>query len=299
MKKIFFILAVLTLLSLTSVAVQEARFLRFPDIHGNTIVFTYENDLWLIEAGGGPARRITSFPGAEYAAKFSPDGRWIAFTGTYDGPTQVYLIPAEGGEPKRLTYHPGDAQTLAWTPDGEKIVFRSFFENFIQRDPNLYFVSRSGGVPERLPLDRGVLCSFSADGKKMLYCRKGREEYQWKRYQGGQYQDIWLYDFASGRFTPVSDYVGKNSYPMWIGGQMAFVCDRDNGIANLYLEDLDTKKMEPLTRFNDFDVMMPRLGRQIHRLHAGRLPAPAGRGQPPGKSSASSCSPTAGSCGRG
>ncbi len=204
-------------------------------------------------------------------ARFSPDGKWIAFTASYEGSSDAYLIPAEGGEPKRLTYSPGGAQVLGWTPDGTRVVFRSFMETFIYRDPNLYFVSREGSAPERLPIDRGVLCSFSPDGNRMLYCRKGREEYQWKRYKGGHYCDIWMYDFTTRVFAPVSDYVGKNAYPMWVGDRMYFVSDRD-GIANLYVQDLATKAITPVTRYDTLDVMMPDTdGQQIVYVQDGYL----------------------------
>ncbi len=234
----------------------EARFMQYPDIHGDRIVFTYENDLWTVRARGGTARRITSFPGKEHMARFSPDGKWIAFSASYEGSSDVYLMPAEGGEPKRLTYSPGGAQVLGWTPDGARVVFRSFMENFIYRDPNLYFVAREGSAPERFPIDRGVLCSFSPDGTRMVYCRKGREEYQWKGYKGGHHCDIWMYDFATRVFTPISDYVGKNAYPMWVGERMFFVSDRD-GVANIYIQDLATKAVTRVTRYEDLDVMMP------------------------------------------
>jgi tricorn protease len=251
---------------------QEARFMRYPDIHGSTIVFTYENDLWLASADGGVARRITTSPGVEYAAKFSPDGRWIAFTGTYDGIPSVYLIPAEGGTPERLTYVPGNVQTIGWSPDGAKILFRSMYEQVNNRDPGLYYVSRTGSAPERLPLDRGVLCSFSPDGKSMLYARRGAEEYYWKRYKGGQYMDIWRYDFDTKTFTPVSDYVGKNAYPMWIGNLMYFVSDRTNGIANLYTQDLVSRQVRQVTTYDTVDLMMPSTdGKRIVYLHDGCL----------------------------
>jgi tricorn protease len=266
------LVAVLCLLAGTAGAANEGRFLRYPDIHGNRIVFTYEGDLWLADTEGTPARRITSAPGVEYAAKFSPDGKWIAFTAGYDGTPAVYVIPSEGGEPTRLTYIPGPAQTVCWTPDGERVVFRSGFEQSVIRDPNLYFVSRKGSAPERFPFERGVLCSFSADGRSILYSRKGQEEYYWKRYKGGRYQDIWRYDFTTNSFTPVSDYVGKNSYPLWVGNTMVFVSDRTNGIANLYVQDLSTKTITPLTKYEDFDVMMPSTdGKQLVYVHGGYL----------------------------
>ncbi len=246
-----------TLVPLIAQGAIEGRFMRYPDIHQSTIVFSYEDDLWSVPSTGGTATRLTTYPGDEYAARISPDGSLIAFTGQYDDALSVYLMPASGGVPVRLTYLPTSAQSLCWTPDGKRIVFRSMFDNVMSRDPQLYVVDTEGHAPERLPLDRGVLCSFSPDGKSILYCRKGSEEYYWKRYKGGRYQDIWRYDFPTNTFTPISDYVGKNSYPMWVGSTMYFVSDRTNGIANIFAQDLATHVITPITSYDDFDVMMP------------------------------------------
>ncbi|MDD8016107.1 MAG: hypothetical protein PHX45_10480, partial [Acidobacteriota bacterium] len=272
MKK--FLGTVLCIFALQAVgaAVEEGRFMRYPTIHKDKIAFTYEGDLWLGSVAGGTAVRITTYPGIESFAKLSPDGRWIAFTANYDGPQAVYIIPAEGGEPRRMTYSPGNAQVVGWTPDSRRIVFRSMFENAVGRDPNLYFAGLDGSAPERFPLDRGVLCAFSQDGKKILYCRRGDEEYYWKRYKGGRYQDIWMYDFETKAFTPVSDYVGKNSYPMWIGETMYFVSDRTNGIANIYAQKIGSKEVTQITSYDDFDVMMPSTdGRSIIYVQNGYL----------------------------
>lgn len=252
--------------------VEEGRFMRYPNIYKDKIVFTYENDLWVVSSQGGTATRLTSAPGAEYSARFSPDGKTIAFTGSYDGSPSVYTMPAEGGAPTRITYNPGGGQAIGWMPDGQKIVFRSYWENFIGRDPNLYFVNKDGGPLERFPIDRGTLCSFAPDGKKMLYNRKGNEEYYWKRYKGGQYCDIWMYDFDTKQFTPISNYVGKNAYPMWIGGKMYFVSDRGNGISNIYIEDLASRQITSATTYDDFDVMTPSTdGEQIVYMQNGYI----------------------------
>lgn len=265
-------LLVIGLLSVTLFAAEQGRFYTYPTIHGDKIAFTYESDLWIAPAKGGVASRLTTFPGTENFAKFSPDGKWLAFTASYDGAPAVYMMSAEGGAPIRLTYNPGGAQVVAWTPDGTEVVFRSRFENVVGRDPNLYSVSVKGGAPVRLPLDRGVLVSFMPEQHKFLYCRRGNEEYYWKRYKGGQYQDIWMYDAAAKSYAPVTDYVGKNSYPMWIGGLMYYVSDQTNGIANLYTMKLETKTISPVTTYADFDVMWPQTdGKSIVYVQDGYL----------------------------
>jgi tricorn protease len=245
-------------------AAEEARFMTNPDISGDRIVFTYEDDLWLTTVQGGIPNRITTTPGRETAAKFSPDGKWIAFAGTYQGVSDIYLIPSEGGSPRRITWLPGGGVPVGWTPDGKYILFRSTYGRIpISRDPKLYKVSVDGGMPEPLPVDRGVNCSFSEDGRQMLYVRKGNESYYWKRYKGGQYPDIWLADFQSGKMTPVTDYVGRNAYPMWIGNTLFFSSDRGtDGITNLYAMDLKTKATKQITSYSDFDVMWPSTDRR-------------------------------------
>lgn len=173
MKKAYINLSlILIFFSVAAFAQEQGRFMIDPDIHGDKIVFTYEGDLWLVSSSGGIATRLTTFPGIEYRAGFSPDGKWIAFTASYDGAQSIYVMPSVGGVPTRITYNPGGAETVTWTPDSKRVVFRSYWENFIMRDPNLYFTDKDGSALERFPLDRGVDCSFSPDGSKILYVRK-------------------------------------------------------------------------------------------------------------------------------
>ncbi len=167
MKNIQLLVTFIFLFVASCFAQELGRFMTDPDIHGNKIVFTYEGDLWLVSSDGGTAMRMTTSPGDEYRARFSPDGKFIAFTASYDGAQSIYVMPSEGGTPKKITYNPGGAETVTWTPDGKRVVFRSYWENFIMRDPNLYFVDKDGSAPQRFPLDRGVDCSFSPDGNKI------------------------------------------------------------------------------------------------------------------------------------
>ena len=251
MKVILRISLAVFLLSAAALAAEEGRFFTYPTISGDKIAFSYESDLWVVGSKGGLAARLTTFPGTENFAKFSPDGKWLAFTATYDGAPAVYLMPAEGGAPVRLTYNPGGAQVVAWTPDGASVVFRSMFENVVGRDPNLYKVGVKGGAPERLPLDRGVLIGYVGGEDKFLYVRRGNEEYYWKRYKGGQYTDIWLYDFTAKSYAPITDYVGKNAYPMWIGDTVYFTSDRGSGITNIFAQKIGAKEARPVTAHED------------------------------------------------
>ena len=156
-------------LTLAAAADQEARLMRFPDLSKSQVVFTYAGDLWTAPRTGGAARRLTADPGDELYAKFSPDGKWIAFTGEYDGNQDVFVIPAEGGEPKRLTYHPAQDGVLGWTPDGSRILFRSNRASAPPEFSRLFLISPAGGIPELLPVPRASLTSFSPDGQKIAY----------------------------------------------------------------------------------------------------------------------------------
>lgn len=251
---------------------ETRRFTSYPDIRGDRLVFTYEDDLWTASVSGGTAVRLTTHPGREYAAKFSPDGRWIAFSASYDGGLNVYVMPSEGGAPKRLTWR-GFCVVQGWTPDGRRIVFRSRHEVSFRPLDKLFTVNLDGDEPEALPVPQGIQCTFPGEGKGFLYSPRGREEYYWKRYKGGQYQEIWFCDPAARTWRKVTDYVGKNAYPMWALGKAWFVSDRGHGgITNLYSLDLPSGRAEARTNYTDFDVQMPSTdGKRIIFLQGGRL----------------------------
>ncbi len=252
---------------------QEGRLLRFPDIYKDKIAFMYGGDLWLASSSGGTALRITSHPGRELFPKFSPDGKWLAFTGQYDGNFNVYVMPSEGGQPKQLTFYQGQAQPLndrmgvlnqviGWTPDGKGVVFLSRRDASNGWTKRPYTVSIEGGLPQPMPMDEGGLLSFSADGTKIAYNRIFRNFRQWKRYTGGLAQDITVYDIKNNvvdRVIPHTDYT--DTFPMWHGNTIYFTSDRGpEHRLNLYSYDLDSKQIEQLTKFDDFDVMWPSLG---------------------------------------
>jgi len=238
---------------------SEGHLMRYADIHGDRIVFTYEDDLWLVPAEGGVAHRITRDPGVERYAHFSPDGTKLAFTASYDGGTDVYVMDAQGGVPRRLTFFPSANRVLQWYPDGRRILFRSR-RTYPLRAEELYSIGVDGGMPTRLPVDRGGLAALDADATRLAYNRISRENATWKRYHGGEAQEIWLADFTTGDIHPLTEYDGTDNYPMWYGGKVYFTSDRYAGTLNLFSKDPATGEVTRLTSYDDYDVKYPSMG---------------------------------------
>lgn len=251
----------------------EARLLRFPTLHGPNLVFCYAGDLYTVPAAGGIARRLTSHPGYEMFPHFSPDGKWIAFTGQYDGNTEIYVIPAEGGEPRRLTYTatlgrddvsdrmgPNNI-VLGWKHDGKHILFRSRMHSFNDFIGQLYTVPLEGGLAEPLPLPHGGFASYASGDKKLAYNRVFREFRTWKRYRGGMADDVWIYDFTTKKTKNITENRAQDIMPMWHGDRIYYLSDRDSSRRmNLFVTDLEEHETRQLTKFADFDIKFPTLG---------------------------------------
>jgi len=261
---------IITLLLLCPYLLQaegEARLLRFPTTNGKDLVFTCAGDLYTVSLNGGVARKLTSHIGFEMFAHFSPDGKTIAFTGQYDGNTEVFVMPAEGGTPQRLTYtatlNRDDVSdrmgpnniVMTWTPDGKSIIYRSRKQSFGFRG-HLFKVSVNGGLSEQLPLPEGGFCSFSPDGKQLAYNRVFREFRTWKYYEGGMADDIWLRDLNSDKTINITNNKAQDIIPMWIGEEIFFISDRDRTM-NLFVYNVKTQQTEKVTDFKDFDIKFP------------------------------------------
>ncbi len=236
----------------------ETRLMRYPDISRDQVAFVYAGDLWVSPIKGGPARRLTAHLGDELYPKFSRDGKWIAFTGEYDGNADVYLVPASGGEPRRLTYHPGGDMVLGWSPDG-RILFRSNRASDLPDYSRLFLIPPDGGVPEMLSVPRASLVSFSADGERIAYNFTSQEFRTWKRYRGGWKSPIAIFDLRKHSYEPLPTTEAMDQFPMWSGNSIYFISDRD-GLMNLYRYDLAGKKTAKLTNYTEFDIKWPSLG---------------------------------------
>lgn len=263
-------LAVLALLVITTTA--HGALPRFPNSHGGTIVFVADGNIWQVPRLGGTAQRLTSDPGQDMFPRYSPDGKWIAFTSSYQGNEDVYVIPAAGGAARRLTFesdmyektggrHGPANMVITWTPDSKNIVFlsrRMAWNVWISR---LFTVPVGGGLPQALPLDSGGLLTYGPGGHSIAYNRIFRNFRTWKRYEGGLAQQVFTYDFDTKNLTQITDWKGTNTAPMWYGSKIYFLSDRDkNWRANIWVYDQDTRQTREITHFTDYDIDFPSLG---------------------------------------
>ncbi|MDP3913035.1 MAG: PDZ domain-containing protein [Bacteroidota bacterium] len=253
-------------LSMNSVAQNEARLMRYPDINKNLIAFVYAGDIWSVESNGGEARRLTSHPGLELFPKISPDGQWIAFSGEYSGSRQIFVIPANGGTPRQLTFYNSvglmpprggfDNSVLDWTSDSKNILIRANRTPFGDRNGKYYMVNINGGLEKPLPIVNGGFAALSPDDKKICFTPIDREFRTWKRYKGGRASDLWIYDLENNTSEQITDFTGTDQLPTWFGENIYFASDRDLKL-NIYEFNTKTKATKQLTSHADFDCMWP------------------------------------------
>jgi tricorn protease len=233
-------------------------FYRYPTIAAGTIVFASEGDLWKVPAAGGVALRLTAYEGEEKFPALSPDGRLVAFTAQYEGNDDVYVMSAAGGEPRRLTWHPMPDQVIGWSADG-RIVFRSRRDH-PHADYRIYRLAPEGGLPEMVPLDPAAWISFEPGGRRAAFQKIGLETHNWKRYKGGEAEQIYVGTLDPIGFKEATDWDGKDAFPMWApDGRIYFVTDRW-GRPNLASMKPDGSDVKRHTTFDDYDVRWPSMG---------------------------------------
>jgi tricorn protease len=234
----------------------EPRLMRFPAIHGDTVVFAYAGNLWVTKTSGGMARRLTSDPGQESRPFISSDGKTVAFTGEYDGYPNIYTIPIEGGEPKRLTFDPEGDICTGWAPDG-KITYISTSGNFTARQFCLYKVDPAGGLPQRTVLNEVSSLSFFPDGNTIAYTRQLSFLFNWRRYRGGSQGKISFYNFATNKYWELPTKREQSFYPLVVGKELFYISDKENGVENLFRYNLDNKREAQVTHFDGADIKTP------------------------------------------
>ena len=254
-------------------ATPRPGYYRHPAIHGDTIIFTAEGDLWEVGTEGGAAHRLTTGAGTELFAAISPDGRTIAFSASYEGPKDVYTIPIGGGVPQRRTWggeslgpDPAGDEVAGWTPDG-KVLVRTWRYSTLP-DSKLVAFDGDGGH-EIIPLAQASEGVFTPDGKTLFFTRLPRQGSQTKRYQGGTAENLWRYDEGAEAVPLTADWAGTSHNPMFYGGRVYLLSDRD-GVMNVYSMDRDGHDIKQETHHHGLDVQYASLsdGRIVYQCGA-------------------------------
>ncbi len=210
---------------------SEPGYLRVPALHGDTIAFVCDDDLWRVDAAGGVARRLTTGLGEPTTPAFSPDGRSLAYVSRDEQHPEVYLMAAEGGPARRLTWLGPDVQVRGFTPAGH-IVFVSTYGQPFFRNYRAFTLDPAGGTPQLMPLGQVDHLAFGP-GKAMVLGRNTGDPARWKRYRGGKAGHLWIDATGKGQFRRMTELAGNITSPMWIGKRVYFLSDGE-GVGNLY-----------------------------------------------------------------
>ena len=241
---------------------------RYPALHGSTLIFSAEGDLWTVDIGGGVARRLTTHPGEETHPAVSPDGRTLAFTATYEGPTEVYTMPLDGGVPIRWTYEADSSTVTGFTPDGCLVYSTQAFSTL--PNPQLVSIDLKTGKRTLVPLSQASDGSFDATGKTLYFVRPGFHNNNTQRYQGGTAQNIWKFtDGQPEAQNLTADFPGEDFSPMWWNGRIYHISERD-GTWNIWSMDEEGKGLNQHTHHQGWNVKSPYLnqGHIVYQLGA-------------------------------
>ncbi|MSU37412.1 MAG: peptidase S41 [Pedosphaera sp.] len=240
----------------SAIDTTNTRLVSDPAPGSSGIAFAYANDLWFATLDGSSVRRLTVHPGVESGPRLSPDGTLVAFTGRYEGNTDVYVVPAAGGIPQRLTWHPGEDVALGFTPDGKSVLFSSPREVYTGRYTQLFTVPVLGGYPTKLPIPNATKAAIAPDGQTIAYVPLQESFGQWKHYRGGTASRILLFDVATQEAKQVPQPSGRcnDTDPMWVGDALYFRSDRD-GEFNVYAFDRASQAVRRMTQHGDFPVV--------------------------------------------
>ena len=239
---------------------------RFPALWHDTVVFTAEGDLWRVPVTGGMAERLTSHLGEETRPAISPDGKWIAFTATYDGPAEVYVMPFAGGLPKRLTWDGLRDWVVGWTPQGEVLFTTRRASGF--PSGQLAAVDPASGRRRMLPLAQASEGDWL--GATLVFTRQEPNISNTRRYRGGTLQQLWTWSGGQDEARPL--FAGDSASsrrPMPWKGRLYFVGDRSQD-QNLWSCDAQGGDARQLTFHKGWDVLGGSLseGRIVYQLGA-------------------------------
>ncbi|MEZ5000886.1 MAG: hypothetical protein R2727_09745 [Bacteroidales bacterium] len=255
-KQIYLAATIAAILLITTGTKSQSQgfegYYRYPDVHGNTVAFVAEGDIWTVPLEGGLARRLTTHPEEELYPRISPDGKTIVYSADYEGPTEIYTIPVTGGLPTRWTYESDFSFTNGWTPDGKIVYDTRAYSSLPERQ--LVTINLSSGKKERVPLSQGSEASYDDKGSTVYFVRPAYHGNVTKRYEGGTARQIWKFTTGTPEAVKLTtDNPGESFNPMWFGGRVYFITGRD-GVMNIWSMDETGSDLRQHTFHRDFDV---------------------------------------------
>jgi tricorn protease len=251
MRKIFIYLMAFSFSLGMAMAQNQAFFATYPSPSpdGKTVYFSYEGDIWSVALSGGQATRITAMSGKETHPRVSPDGKWLAFSGTQDGNANIYIMPVGGGEIKQITWHDGSDLVSSWSWDSKHLYFNSSRYNSV----SAYKIPLEGGTPTRLfhhyfNIPHDMLESINGEEVFFTDSWESNNQASRKRYKGAFNPDIKSYNLKTNEYKALTTWEGKDMWPsMDRSGKLYFISDEANGEYNLYT--LENGQKKALTQF--------------------------------------------------
>jgi tricorn protease len=228
------------------------RLLRQPAVGERHVVFSHSNDVWIVDRGGGEARRLTTSEGAETQPRISPDGTMVAFSGQYDGNTDVYVVGIDGGAPRRLTWHPGADTVVGWTPDGA-VMFSSGRDVPPTGHPRFWTIGLEDAMPHPLPLPRAFKGAMDARGERLAYQQVQPWDIEWRNYRGGQTNPVRILDLETLELTKLPWAGSHDTDPVFLDGMVYFLSDRDFTV-NIHRYNPGNGTLTQLTRHTEYDA---------------------------------------------
>ena len=235
-----------------------------PTIYGHQVIFVSEDQLWSVSLSEKKAVPITHTRGAVSHPHYSPDGKWVAFTGKEEGISDVYVMSSQGGSWKRMTFFNTLVQVIGWDPESKNILFRSAHQAIHRSsDAELYSVPVAGGAVSKLPFGPACTLHYEPNGKRLLLGRNASSNSHWKRYRGGTQGEVWISTSNQKKFEKLfAELQGNPVSPFWLATRIYFVSDHE-GIGNLYSSHTDGTDLRKETQESEFYVRDPQTNGKV------------------------------------